>query len=68
MKSDHFHLSLRRRACDDTEPPILVAGEAYREFTRWLDRELDTLVARWDHAAAPSARRRPRFRFRAARS
>ena len=34
--------------------------QALADFGRWLDAELDVLVARWIHLAAPNASRRER--------
>jgi hypothetical protein len=33
----------------------------FQEFTEWLDGELDHLVARWQHLAAPRALRSGRI-------
>ena len=64
MKSHKSDLSLGGEVRDEAEVPIKVAWGPYRRFTRWLDRELETLVARWEHTAAPNALRSPPFRFR----
>lgn len=34
-----------------------VGSPAYEEFNRSMDEALTRLVARWEHAAAPAARR-----------
>jgi hypothetical protein len=41
----------------DGREPLLVAenSASFREFSLWLDGELDLLVAKWKHAASPSA-------------
>ena len=64
MKGDKSDLGLRREAHDHGEVPLKVARRSYLRFTRWVDGELERLVARWVHAAAPSALGSPRFRFR----
>ena len=40
--------------------PVKVGIGSYRYFQGWIDRELEELVARWAHAAAPIASRRSR--------
>jgi hypothetical protein len=47
--------------------PVETVSESYQKFTRWLDRELESLVARWAHLAAPKRPRRDRARFRVAK-
>ena len=37
---------------------LQAAGADYAPFGRWLDGELEKLVARWIHLAAPAAARR----------
>lgn len=65
MKSEKYNRCLDRREADDPiDVPVRVATRSYREFSRWMDRELAKLVARWAHTAAPNAARSPRFRFR----
>jgi hypothetical protein len=51
-----------RSSAIETEVVRLTAAEeqALAEFGRWLDGELDQLVARWIHLAAPNAARRER--------
>ncbi|HVC98486.1 MAG TPA: hypothetical protein VND64_32765 [Pirellulales bacterium] len=39
---------------------LRVARADYAPFGRWLDVELEKLVARWVHLAAPAATRRER--------
>ena len=34
----------------------------YEEFTLWIDAELDRLMRRWKHLAAPNAQRTARFK------
>ena len=67
MRRDRFGLTPRHRASPYGEVPVKVAGESYREFTRWLDDELNELVARWKHASGPGGRRRARSRRRLAK-
>ena len=40
--------------------PLPVAMRSYVRFSRWMDDELEKLVARWSHAAAPNASPRRR--------
>jgi hypothetical protein len=49
-------------AAVETEAAQMSAAEglALEEFGRWLDGELEQLVARWVHLAAPNASRRER--------
>ncbi len=49
-------------AAIETEAAQFSAAEelALNEFGRWLDGELEQLVARWIHLAAPNASRRER--------
>ena len=35
--------------------PLSVAADAYAEFDLWISLDLDNLVDRWAHAAAPGA-------------
>ena len=36
---------------------LAVSGAAFQQFDSWIDTELDTLVGRWIHTAAPAASR-----------
>ncbi len=50
-----------------TSAAIAAEELASRHFATWLDAELERLVARWQHLAAPRAKRpmsgdRPKFR------
>jgi hypothetical protein len=42
-------------ARDHWDVPVRVRLRPYVEFVRRLDGELETLVARWAHTAAPNA-------------
>ena len=64
MRRDRFGLSPRRSASPYGDVPVKVASESYQELTRWLDRELEELVARWAYVAAPKASRRAPSRRR----
>jgi len=64
MRRDPFGLSPCRRASPYGDLPMKVASESYQEFTRWLDHELEELVARWAHVSAPKASRRAPSRRR----
>ena len=44
-------------ARDHWDVPVRVRLRPYVEFIRWIDNELETLVARWAHTAAPNAMR-----------
>jgi hypothetical protein len=51
-----------------SDVPVKVAIGSFRDFQRWIDKELDRLVAQWAHAAAPIASHpRGRRRFRGPR-
>jgi hypothetical protein len=45
---------------DHWDVPIRVRLVPYVAFSRLLDEELEKLVLRWQHKAAPCALRRPR--------
>jgi hypothetical protein len=48
-------------ALDTANPEFSEAEEqALNEFSQWMDGELEQLVARWAHLAAPNASRRAR--------
>ncbi|NQT11321.1 MAG: hypothetical protein HQ582_01140 [Planctomycetes bacterium] len=68
MKGKQSHQSARWEMHDHSDVAVRVAAPSYRRFTAWLDRELDDLVARWSHAAAPNASRTVDFRFRYSKS
>jgi len=36
--------------------PVRLPGESRRRFSRWLDKQLAELEARWAHLAAPATR------------
>jgi hypothetical protein len=38
-----------------SEPKLAVSGAAYLQFGTWIDEQLDELVGRWIHTAAPAA-------------
>ena len=60
MKGDGFRESgQNRKTPGGGNPAPKVAIRTYREFVRWMDRELAKLVERWANAAAPNAWRRP---------
>ena len=64
MKGDKPDISSRWEMHEHGDLPLKAAGRSYRRFTTWLDRELERLVARWAHAAAPNTLRSPPFRLR----
>lgn len=39
---------------------VLVESKPFVDFDQWMDEQLDELVARWVHAAAPNAARASR--------
>jgi hypothetical protein len=43
--SDHGHV----------DPTLVASGAAFQIFDAWIDSQLDELVGRWVHAAAPAA-------------
>ena len=44
---------------------ILQELQSFAAFDRWMDEQLDKLVAQWIHAAAPNANRVWRFKGKA---
>lgn len=50
-------------ARDHWDVPVRVRLRPYVEFSRWMDGELEKLVARWVHTAAPQAPSWRRRRF-----
>jgi hypothetical protein len=64
MRRHRLDASPRGQRHEQADVPVKVDARSYRQFTRWLDRELDRLVARWAHQAVPNAARDPHFRFR----
>ena len=64
MKGNKSHNSSRWEVYDQSDVAMRVGAPAYQQFSRQIDRELEALVARWVHAAAPNASRTPDFRFR----
>lgn len=64
MRRHPFEASPRGQLHDHADVPVNVDARSYRRFTRWLDGELDRLVARWAHLAVPNTARDPHFRFR----
>ena len=56
MDSDAFHLgSGSSLGFEEADVPVKVRRGNFRQFSRWMDRQLGELVARWAHAAAPCA-------------
>ena len=43
------------KPADDGDVKVLVTSQAFADFNAWIDVELDKLVARWVHRAAPNA-------------
>ena len=50
---------------DEDATLAVVESASYQVFDQWMDVELERLVARWIHAAAPNANRRSLKRERA---
>jgi hypothetical protein len=46
---------------------ILKELQSFAAFDRWMDEQLDKLVAQWSHAAAPNSNRVWRFEGKARR-
>lgn len=68
MKGKQSHESARGEVHEQSDVAVRVAAPSYRRFTAWLDHELEGLVGRWSHAAAPNASRTVDFRFRYSKS
>lgn len=64
MKSDKSDLGSHREMHEHSEVPLKVAGRSYRRFASWLDGEVNRIVARWAHNAAPNTLRSASFRIR----
>lgn len=64
MKGKQSHENARWEVHDQSDVAVRVAGPSFRRFTAWMDGELEGLVARWAHAAAPKASQGTSFRFR----
>jgi hypothetical protein len=51
---------------NETAAPVLAEFDfdpaRYVQFNTWIDAELDRLVERWKHLAAPNAERMARFK------
>ncbi len=57
MESDNFDLGADHgTGFEDGDVPMKVTGGSYRQFNRWMNRELAKLACRWEHLAAPAAR------------
>lgn len=37
------------------KPELVLTGPAFEQFDAWIDQQLETLVGRWVHLAAPAA-------------
>jgi hypothetical protein len=44
-------------ARDDEPTMVIVESQPFVDFDQWMDGQLDNLVARWIHLAAPNAAR-----------
>jgi hypothetical protein len=44
----------------DEPTMVLVESKPFVDFDQWMDEQLDELVARWVHTAAPNAARASR--------
>ncbi len=45
---------------DDEPTMVIVESQGFVHFDQWMDGQLDELVARWVHTAAPNASRAQR--------
>ncbi len=55
------HESLPSKTAAKRDPnQILRELQSYAAFDRWMDEQLEILVARWIHRAAPNAQRAAR--------
>ena len=64
MRRHRFDANPVWQLAESIDVPVNVDARSYLRFTRWLDGELDRLVARWAHQAVPNVTRDPHFRFR----
>jgi hypothetical protein len=37
------------------EPELIFSGQTFLQFDEWMDCQLETMVQRWIHVAAPAA-------------
>ena len=47
--------SERRNADSVGEPELVFSGQAFLQFDEWIDGQLETMVQKWIHVAAPAA-------------
>ncbi len=55
MNDDAERPEPEERTHEPNDVPVKVAIGSFRQFQRWIDKELGQLVAQWSHAAAPIA-------------
>ena len=62
MNNDKIHFSQSVLSVrENWEVPVRVRLRQFVQFNQLMDTELDKLVARWIHTAAPNASRRSKF-------
>jgi hypothetical protein len=44
-----------RNAEEIGEPELVFSGQAFLQFDEWMDGQLETMVQKWIHLAAPAA-------------
>jgi hypothetical protein len=44
-----------RNADSSSEPELVFSGQAFLQFDEWMDGQLETMVQKWIHLAAPAA-------------
>lgn len=66
--TDMMNEFLPESASDNGDTALVVAeSKTFVAFDQWMDEQLDQLVARWIHTAAPNATRFDRLQKRFAR-
>ena len=57
MRKQRFDRNRNRRVAEDQPTPVVCKAQSYARFARWLNGELAKLERRWQHTAAPAARK-----------
>ena len=57
MRKHEFDRDRNRCEADIQQAPVFCKAQSYARFALWLDGELAKLERRWQHMAAPAARK-----------
>jgi len=61
LRNDHANDNAKSPPVGDickaqsAEPEMVFSGQAFLQFDQWIDGELETMVEKWIHVAAPAA-------------